>query len=73
MTYGQQEGILGEYFNILYSILYKKRQYIYHNIKVRHRNAGKHYKNVKISSHNHSQHLLLYTLAEQLPSDLGGY
>ena len=41
--------------------------------KLVYRNIEKHYKNVKITSHNHSQYLLLYKLAEQLPPGLGGF
>ena len=38
--------------------------------RVHHRNIGKHYINIKISSHNYTQNLLLYKLAEQLSSGL---
>ena len=37
------------------------------------KNVWKCYENVKITSHNHSQHLLLYKLAEQSTSGLGRF
>ena len=44
-----------------------------HYYRIRHRNIGKHYKNVKNASHNHYQCLLLYKLAEQWTSGLGRF
>ena len=41
--------------------------------RIHHRNIGKCYKNIKNTSHNHCQCLLLYKLAEQSTSGLGRF
>ena len=38
--------------------------------RICHRNVGKHYRNIKTTSHCHNLHLLLYKPAEHFPSSL---
>ena len=40
---------------------------------IHHRNVGKHYRNIKITSRHQNRHLLLYKPAEQFPSGLGRF
>ena len=65
---------LSKYFTILMAIkvlIQMPYEWLYNpTIK---QNTGKRYKNIKRSSHNHSQHLLLYKLVEELSSGLGGF
>ena len=63
----------GEYYSLTIGQTVFLHRVLLLKVIMRHRNVGKHYRNIKITSHNHSQHLLLYKLAKQLPSGLGGF